>query len=167
MSTTLLLLAQQNYQDVELAGTQKGLGGVQVTIASTEAGVCTGKFGGKATAALSLRDVRVEDYDRIAFIGGPGAEALKEDPEALRIVREAVKAGKPLGAICIAPLILAHAGILRGKKATVWDSGGEQIRELEAQGAIFSDEAVTRDGLIVTGNGATVAEEFGRVLGSL
>jgi protease I len=166
MSKTLLIIAQQNYQDVELAGTQKGLGGVQV-IASTEAGVCTGKFGGKTTAALSLKDVHVEDYDRIAFIGGPGAEALKEDSEALRIARETVKAGKPLGAICIAPLILAHAGVLRDRKATVWDSGGEQVRELEAQGAIFSGEAVTSDGLIVTGNGAPVAEEFGRILGSL
>lgn len=169
MPRILLIIAREQYQDVELAGTQKGLGGdgLSVTIASTEAGICTGKFGGKTTASLALKDVHVGDFDLIGFIGGPGAEALKEDPEALRIAREAVASGKPLGAICIAPLILAHAGVLKGKQATVWDSGGEQIHELEAQGAIYSGEAVTRDGKIVTGNGAQVAVEFGEVLANL
>ena len=75
MKKSLLIIAQQGFQDVELDGTRKGLvdAGFSIVLASTEAGECTGKFGGKETATVALRDVNVADYDRIAFIGGPGA----------------------------------------------------------------------------------------------
>lgn len=79
------------------------------------------------------------------------------------MARATVEAGKPLGAICIAPLILAKAGVLKGRKATVWDSGGEQIAILKAHGAVYTDQAVVIDGSVVTGNGPGAAGEFGRV----
>jgi protease I len=169
MSSTLLIIAPEGFQDIELAGTQKELtkAKYQVTIASTEAGECTGKFGGKVTASIALRDVNVADFDRIGFIGGPGAEMLKDDPEAQRIARETVASKKPLGAICIAPLILAEAGVLEGKKATVWDFAGEQAQILREHGAVYTGESVTKDGLIVTGNGPQASEEFGRVLAQM
>ncbi|MDD4319132.1 MAG: DJ-1/PfpI family protein [Candidatus Peribacteraceae bacterium] len=169
MSSILLIIASRNYQDVELAGTMKGLAekGFTVTIASTVKGVCSGKFGGKTIADIALKDVKVDDFERIAFIGGPGAEVLKDDQEALRIAKEAVAKGKVLGAICIAPVILAVAGVLQGKKATVWDADGEQARFIESCGATFTGEAVTVDGQIVTANGAPAAEKFGRTLASL
>ena len=85
----------------------------------------------------------------------------------VRIARETFAAKIPLGAICIAPTILAAAGVLAGKKATVWDSEGEQITFLKQCGAEYSGESVTRDGLIVTGNGPKAAEEFGRMFAAI
>ncbi|MEK7136703.1 MAG: DJ-1/PfpI family protein, partial [Patescibacteria group bacterium] len=80
-----------------------------------------------------------------------------------------------LGAICIAPTILARAGVLRGKKATVWDpsTGSGQValptpsQVLRECGAQYTGEAVTVDGKIVTANGPAAAEEFGRRLASI
>ncbi len=170
MSSALLIIAQNNYQDRELEGTRKGLiaAGFDVVLASSEAGTCTGKFGGSEVATIALKDVRIDAYERIAFIGGPGAEALVTHEEALRIAREAAASGTPLGAICIAPLILAAAGVLQGKQATVWDDGyGTQIRELERAGAIFVDAPVVEDGLLLTGNGPAAAGAFGKRLAKM
>ncbi|PIR48420.1 DJ-1 family protein [Candidatus Peregrinibacteria bacterium CG10_big_fil_rev_8_21_14_0_10_55_24] len=170
MKRALIILAHQGYQDQEYAGVRNGLEetGFSIVIGSTIAGMCTGRFGGAEQTDVALRDVRVGEYDCVAFIGGPGAALLKEDPEALRIAHETVRAQKPLGAICIAPLILARAKVLEGRRATVWDGGTrEQIAELERYGAIFTGESVSVDGRIVTGDGPGAAEEFGKTLGSL
>jgi protease I len=165
----LVIIAKEGFQDKELAGTRLGLqaGGFDIVLASTEAGPCTGKFGSIEQAALALRDVNLADYDRVAFIGGPGAHTLKDDPDALRIAREWAATGKPFGAICIAPTVLAAAGVLKGKRATVWNKDGEQGPFLESHGATYTGEPVTVDGNIVTGDGPEAAEAFGKALASL
>ncbi len=168
--SSLLIIAKTGFQDKELQGTRTGLlhAGFAVEIASTEQGACTGKFGSIEQASITLRDVNVADYDRIAFIGGPGAAALAENKEALRIARETVAAKKPLGAICIAPMILAAAGVLKDKKATVWvDAEKSQRTLLQNAGALYTGDTVTVDGLIVTANGPDAAAEFGRVFATL
>ncbi len=165
----IIVLAQNGYQDHEYGGTRAALeaAGFVIVVASGALGPCRGKFGGVAEATVALRDVRVEDYDRIAFIGGPGATAYANDAEALRIAREATAAGVPLGAICIAPTILAAAGVLRGKRATVWNEDGEQEAVLTAAGATYTAELVTIDGMLVTGNGPKAAEAFGNALSGI
>jgi protease I len=167
MQRALIVIAPSGYQDVEYAGTRKGLedAGFAITIASTQAGPCRGKFGGEVTADVALKDAKAEGFDRVAFIGGPGARALADDPEAVRLAKEA-EACPAFGAICIAPLILAKAGVLRGKRATVWNEDGRQESLLRAAGADYTGEAVTVDGTLVTANGPEAAEEFGRVLAS-
>ena len=165
----LIILAKEGFQDHEYEGAREGLedAGYSITVASTEVGTCAGKYGATEEATVSLKDVDVSQYDKVAFIGGPGAAALMDDADAHRIARETLEQGKKLGAICIAPTILARAGVLKGKKATVWDSGGEQAAILEEEGASYTGEDVTVDGDIVTANGPLAAEEFGRVLAGL
>ena len=128
MKSVLILIAPSGYQDVEFDGTRKGLidAGFQIVLGSIEAGQCTGKFGGTEQATIAFRDVKVSDYDSIAFIGGPGASELWQNEDAKRIARDAVAARMKLGAICIAPKILAAAGVLKGRKATVWNEDAEQ-----------------------------------------
>lgn len=169
MASVLVVIAQKGYQDVEYEGTRKGLqnAGFDIVIASKEKGECLGKFGGTLTASVAMRDVNLHDYDRVVFIGGPGAAAYASDGEALKLANDAARTGRPLGAICIAPTILAKADVLDGKRATVWDSGGEQIALLEKHGATYTGELVTVDGMIVTGNGPEAAEEFGKTLAAL
>lgn len=175
MRSALLVIAQHGYQDVELAGTQNALlaAGFEVTIASKEEGSCTGKFGGTEEALLAMRDVDPLAYDVLAFIGGPGARALADDNEAIVLAQSRADTGKVLGAICIAPTILAAAGVLTGRRATVWNpstgsgqapADGEAITFIEERGATYTGEPVTVDGLIVTGNGPEAAEQFGAAL---
>lgn len=169
MASVLLLIAQEGYQDKELAGTRSGLeaAGFTITLCSKEAGACSGKLGGNEEATVAMRDVEVGDYDRIAVIGGPGAQSFKDDPEAVKLVQSFFNADKIVGAICIAPTLLAAAGLLDGKHATVWDSEGEQQTYLEEHGAEYTGDPVVIDGSIITANGPAAAEEFGSQLAKM
>lgn len=169
MPRALLLIAQRGFQDIELNGTRKGLqaAGFDVVLGSKERGECIGKFGATEQATVAVRDVQVSDYDRVAFIGGPGAGAFKDDPEFLDLARKAAASGRPLGAICIAPTLLAAAGVLKGKKATVWNGDGEQGKFLESHGALYQAKNVVTEGTLVTADGPEAAQEFGNVLALL
>lgn len=178
MKKALIIIAREGFQDQELEGVRAGLtdGGFTVTIGSTEAGECIGKFGGREQATIAMRDVVVTDFDRIVFIGGPGAHELAKDFDALNVARTAADAGVLLGAICIAPTVLAAAGVLKGRRATVWDPSvktgvprthDSPISFLVARGATYTGDTVTVDGKVVTGNGPEAAEEFGKTFAAL
>lgn len=166
MKNALVIIAQQGFQDIELNGTREGLinGGFTVTLCSKEAKTCTGKFGAREEATVAMRDVDLKHYDRFAFIGGPGAHALREDSDALDLARKISGSGKPWGAICIAPTILAAAGVLDGKKSTVWNNDDKQGTYIEEHGARYVPEHVVTDGLLVTADGPEAAIEFGKTL---
>ncbi len=166
MLPALVIIAKEGFQDHEFAGTELALieAGFEVIVASTEVGDCRGKFSTIVPAQMELKDIKVTDFDRIAFIGGPGAKTLQHDKDAHRIAKETLAAGKVLGAICIAPTILAYAGVLDGKNVTAWNEDGDTEKILTDAGATFTDEDVTVDGLLVTGNGPDAAEEFGETL---
>lgn len=169
MAKALIMIAQQGYQDIELQGTRDGLvaAGFEIILCSKEAGTCTGKLGGAETATVAMRDVDASAYDRFAFIGGPGARGLREDDEALDLARRIATTGKPFGAICIAPTILAAAGVLKGKEATVWNEDGDQGMYLEDFGVSFTGDHVTVCENFVTADGPEIAGEFGKALARL
>jgi protease I len=169
MKTALLIIAQKGYQDVELEGTRDGLvaAGYKVVLASTKKGECVGKFDGRETAQIALKDVKVSDYGKVAFIGGPGMLQAWQDEEMKRIARATAEAGIPLGAICIAPKILASAEVLAGKKATLANGDGDQDGFLALHDCEYTGEPVTVDGRIVTANGPDAAVEFGKTLAAL
>jgi protease I len=164
LARALLIAATRNFRDEELLFTEEELkrAGIATTIASEKPGKITGMFGATATAEIALADVKVGDYDAVVFIGGSGASAYFNNKRALSIASEASKKGKKVCAICIAPVILANAGVLKGKRATVWN--GDFIRRLEAMGATYTGKSVEVDGDIITGNGPEAAREFGRTI---
>jgi protease I len=163
MKPVLLIIAPNQFRDEELFETKEELenAGLATVIASKQKGTCIGKLGGKAEATISIEDIQTKDYEAVAFIGGPGSEVYFNDRKAHDIAWEMYADRKIVGAICIAPTILANAGILKDKKATVFADGAEQLK---SGGAIYTAEAVTKDGLIVTGNGPASSRAFGKTL---
>lgn len=162
----LFIIAQENYQDHEYGAPKKVLedAGVEVITASSQTGKCQGSFGSTTEATVALADINVDDYDAIIFIGGSGARAYQHDVQAHLTAQEAINRNKILAAICIAPTILAHAGVLEGKKATVWNGNGEPAKILTANGATFIDEPIVVDGNIITANGPPAADNFGKAI---
>ena len=130
---------------------------------STEFGTAVGVEGGEAETQDTLNNLKVEDYDAVVFVGGVGAKTLIDNLQAHRIAVDAINLGKTLGAICIAPTILAKAGVLQGKKATVWSSSMDKsaIKILKDGGAIYEEKPVVEDGKLITANGPAAAREFG------
>jgi protease I len=123
--------------------------------------VCKGMLGMQVKPDVLYTDVKADDCDAVVFVGGNGAQEYWQDPKAHGLAREADKAGKIVSAICIAPVTLANAGLLKGKEATVWPSESGQI---EGKGARYRKAGVVRDGRIVTADGPESAAAFGTKL---
>jgi len=159
----LMIIAERNFRDEELLEPKKILEDreIKVTIASTSLQDSRGMLGATVKPDILLSSVKVQDYDVIIFVGGGGASQYWNDPLAHSIAQKAVQKGKILGAICIAPVTLANAGVLSGKKATVFPS---EINKLETKGATYTGKPVQVEGKIITGEGPQSAEQFGEVI---
>jgi protease I len=159
----IFIIAGKNFRDEELFETKKVLekAGIETNVASSKTGSITGMLGGKAEAKVLLKDVNVDDYDAVVFIGGIGAQEYFNDQTAQGIAKSASDKKKVLAAICIAPSILANAGLLKGHNATSFASEGGN---LVSKGANYTNTDVEQDGLIITGNGPSAAEKFGKTI---
>jgi protease I len=159
-----MIIAFRDFRDEEYFIPRKTLesAGVQIITVSTSSGKAIGKLGGEAEVDALLEDIEVATYDAILFIGGSGAHKYIDNEVCHRIAREAVENNKILGAICIAPAILAKAGILEGKKATVWSSVMDKsaVKILKELGATYLPDPVVTDGKIVTASGPIAAKKF-------
>jgi len=158
-----LIIARENFRDEELFETRRELemAGVQTVVASTRVGPITGMLGARAEAVVLVSQLRVDDFDAIVFIGGTGAREYFSSLVALNIVREAANKGKVLAAICIAPTVLANAGVLRGVRATSFSSERDKLRQA---GAVYTGVPVERDGFIITASGPRASSQFGRAI---
>jgi len=111
----------------------------------------------------NLDDALAVDFDMVVLPGGRGADHLDEDPRIHRIVRDMADAGKGVAAICAAPKVLAHAGVLAGKRATCFP-GAIGPEEAAAQAIDLVDRPVVRDGLVTTSRGPGTAMDFALAL---
>ncbi len=132
--------------------------GAQVTLASvSDSPEVIGKTGMALRADAGLADLAEVNFDALVLPGGPAARELRERDDILNLVRSFHEADKWMGAICAAPVILERAGVLNGRKRTGHFSVAEEL------GGV-ADEAVVRDGKIITSQGAGTAIAFGLAL---
>ncbi|MCR4592730.1 MAG: DJ-1/PfpI family protein [Bacteroidaceae bacterium] len=104
-----------------------------------------------------LAEVDFGKADMIVLPGGlPGSTNLDACTPLTKAIATHYAAGKPIAAICAAPLVFGHLGILQGKRATCYPGV-----EGELKGAIYTAAIVEQDGNIITGKGPAAAFEFG------
>jgi protease I len=164
MVDVLFVIAEKNFRDEELFDTKEVIekAGLTAIIGAKTTGIKKGVLGKSAEATVALKNVNVLDYKAIIFVGGAGASAYFEDAVALIIAKLAAKHEKIVAAICIAPIILLNAGILKGKNVTVWeDTFHSYSKKLETKGAKYTGNDVEIDGNIITANGPQAARKFG------
>ena len=159
----LMIIASQNFRDEELLKPKEIFEkhGFKVVIASSSLSVSSGMLGAKVKPDIFINNLDLKEYKAVVFVGGVGAKEYFNNPVALKIARDAMKQNKVVAAICIAPRILSEAGILKGKKATVWKSEAEALK---SKGAIYTGADVEIDGNIVTASGPHAAENFGNTI---
>ncbi len=159
----VLIIPSKNFQDKELFVTQTHLqnNGVNVTIASSSMKEARGMLGKTVSPDRLYSDLDTANYDAVIFIGGSGASQYFDDPVAHEIAIEAVSKEKIVGAICIAPLILAKAGILESKRATIWSGMAE---ELSSYCNIYTAKRVEVDGKVITANGPQSVKVFAEAI---
>ncbi|MGN1319796.1 MAG: DJ-1 family glyoxalase III [Acutalibacteraceae bacterium] len=116
----------------------------------------TGSHGISVNCDITVSEAVFDDLDGIILPGGmPGTINLENDKKVTEFIDYAVNNNIIIGAICAAPMILGHKGLLHGKNAVCY-TGFEK----ELSGAHVLDRPAVRDGNIVTGWGAGGAIDF-------
>lgn len=163
MPNVLMVIAPEVFRDEEYAHPKAVLEarGATVTTASVAPGTCRGKLGMTAEASLGVDEADASEYNAVVFIGGAGAQVFFDDPAAHTLARATLESGGVLGAICIAPSILGHAGLLESVRVTSFPSQEDDLRQ---HGATWTGAPVEIDGAIVTANGPDAAQDFGHAI---
>jgi len=170
MARGLFIIAQNGFRDEELFKPKEILeeAGHACVVSSITTDTATGKLGAEVDPDIAVEDTKASDWDVIIVVGGPGAIELGKHEEVNNILKDAKEKNINLASICIAPTVLAKAGVLEGKKATVWtDESKESVKILEEGKAIFVDQPVVVEDKLVTANGPAAAEEFGRKIAEM
>lgn len=158
-----IFIAFQGFRDEEYIEPKKALeaAGHKVTTVSTAKGEARGKFRLTAQVDKTIDEVRAEDYDALALVGGPGALEHLDDPKVHALFRRAAELGKVYGAICISPVVLAHAGLLKGRTVTCFPDGADEVRK---GGGKYTGAELEIDGKLITASGPVPAKRYGQAI---
>lgn len=137
--------------------------GLTVKTVAVGASPITGAHGISITADMDIGEVCLDEAELIILPGGmPGTKNLENSDAVRTIVRRAHEKNIPVSAICAAPSILGHMGLLAGKSATCFPGFEDAL-----EGAYVKEESVVADGSIITARGAGCAAEFGFTLAAM
>ena len=131
-------------------------GGIEVKTVGVTGKTVTGAHGIAVSADITVDQITLEGLDGIVLPGGmPGTLNLEANERLCELVRQADRKQLLIGAICAAPSVLGHLGVLNGKRATCFPGF-----EKELAGATVCDGQVVCDGNIITAKGAGAALDF-------
>jgi len=161
-AAVLVVLADHEFQQLEYSEVRAALlnGGFRVIVA-TPSGDDARSGNVAVRADVRAADASVAEYAAVVFIGGPGIREHFADASLQALARDAAGGGKVVAAICLAPVILARAGVLEGVEATVWEEEQDELKRADAR---VQDEPVVVDGRVVTGQGPDAAAAFADAL---
>ncbi len=160
----IVILATDGYERSELRVPYEELKkkGADVKIASLENGEIKSwdekNWGDSIKVDILAKDVRIEDFDALVLPGGQiNPDILRASDDAMRVVREFVKSGKVVAAICHAPWLLIEADAVKGRQVT---SYGSIKTDVKNAGGIWKDEKVVTDKGIITSRSPDDLEAF-------
>jgi protease I len=105
----------------------------------------------------AVKNVAVRDFDALLIPGGYSPDKLRVDEKAVQFAKEFVESGKPVFVICHAAQLLITADVIRGRKITGWKS---VIQDIKNAGAEFIDQAVVKDGNLISSRDPNDLPEF-------
>ncbi len=163
MKKIAMFIAFQGFRDEEYTEPKKILeaAGHKVVTVSTAKGEARGKFRAVAQVDKVVGEINPVEYDALALVGGPGALEHLDTPEVHAIFKKAMELGKVIGSICISPVALAHAGLLKGRKVTCWPDGAAEVVK---GGGDYTAAEVEIDGKLITASGPVPAKDYGKAL---
>ena len=163
MATTVLTLLADGFEEIEATAPIDLLrrADAEVTVAS-----CSGSLEVTGRSKITLRTdtllSKIPDplaFDLLVLPGGPAVFELRKRAEIIDLIRTFADTGKPIGAICAAPLLLLDAGVITSDSTcTAHGSTSNELTNLKQKLAVVQEEK------IITSRGAGTAVEFGLAL---
>ena len=144
-----LIMSADNFEDSELLVPYYRLREeeIMVDIASMKMGGIRGKHGYDVDVDKTLHQINPDDYDILILPGGKAPEAIRKEEKALEIARSFFRQDKPVSAICHGGQTLISAGVMKGRRATCYQSVAAEMKEA---GALYEDSEVVVDGNFVS-----------------
>lgn len=123
--------------------------GHEITVFGSKAGQKVKGKQGKIshTVETQAADIKPETFDALVIPGGYSPDHLRIDNAVVSFVRDFVKTGKPVAAVCHGPQLLIEADVVKDRTLTSWPS---VRRDLENAGANWVDQEVAEDGNFIT-----------------
>jgi len=136
--------------------------GLEVITASLDAQPVRASRGMLLVADTTLDTALQQEFDMVVLPGGlPGADHLRDDPRVIDLVKKMAANDRYTAAICAAPRVLAHAGLLDGKRATSYPGA----LDIDAVPDIdYQEVPVVTDGKVITSRGPGTAMDFALTL---
>ena len=136
--------------------------GIDVITAGLDAQPVRASRGVTLVPDMSLEAALQLEFDMIVLPGGlPGADHLRDDPRVIGLLKKMAAADRYTAAICAAPRVLAHAGLLDGKRATSFP-GALDVDAVP--GIDYQQAPVVMDDKVITSRGPGTAMDFALTL---
>ncbi len=169
-SKTICVFLAEGFEEIEaitvvdvLRRAQLPVLTVAVSTGATEASnppAIAGAHGIPIIADTIIEQLDATSVEALVLPGGmPGTKNLEACAPLRDLLVELASEGKPIAAICAAPMVLGHLGIVDGRRATIYPG-----MEAELVGATPVAEPVVVDGNITTSRGPATALSFALAL---
>ena len=119
---------------------------------------------------FSFDDVNLDNYSCIIVPGGsPGWINLLKNDKVIQLIKEANEKGMLVASICSSGAVIAKAGVLKDRKATIWPGQDDDIRKgrgvpVDADESFMGKTVVVKDKNIITANGPWASKAFGEAI---
>jgi protease I len=157
----IAILAEQGFEDAELTEplrAMKAAGARVMVVGSGSQKSYKGKRGvAEVKVDADADQVRADYFDAVIIPGGYAPDKMRMHKPMIDLVRKAHDLGRPVAAICHGPQLLISAEVVRGRRVTSWPS---IAIDLKNAGALWVDEAVVRDGNLITSRQPADLPEF-------
>lgn len=121
-----------------------------------------GKNGAGLKTTMKVAEADPKNYVLLYIPGGKAPAKLKKEDAAVEFVRAFCGTGKPVGAICHGPQLLAEANVIEGFSIAAWPECEDEVTKA---GAVFMNERCVHDGPFITGRWpADLPEQVSKVL---
>jgi protease I len=162
----LMVIAPERFRDEELAEPKRILQqhGATVVVASTKQGPARGMLGMTVVPERTIDQSNSSDYYAIVVVGGTGAqEFLWNNASLHKLLKQFNGENKIVSSICLGGAVLARAGVIEGRQATVFATP-ESMQAMRDGKAIYNTEHVVQDSNAITADGPDVSVNFAEIL---
>jgi 4-methyl-5(b-hydroxyethyl)-thiazole monophosphate biosynthesis len=118
--------------------------GIEAVMVGLSSSIVMSSHGVRVFADKKLADINPDEYDGIVLPGGnPGYKNLGKSEKILEIIRKFNSEGKLVAAICGSPAVLAKAGVLNERKATIYPGMEREIPYPRSDRVVVDENVIT------------------------